>query len=238
MGVKLQASIESLRTWSTPSAALRPRSVEPPWFGSREAAPPTNERSPDPRSRLVDIRTQRNPRSCRTGKRPSWVHTAAAEGAGANGVLVEPSSPETIRTTLPEVLQLNPMLTGSALRRARVHRSSATAGDPVALWQLSSPRQLGPVPRAHRCRSDSDFPTERRAGAPAVGHCHRNTRRKPYSGTPAFFNPSMKASQWAKFARFRRSTLRRTGGPSLLRAAMYSCASSIKPRCPQQLISE
>ena len=61
---------------------------------------------------------------------------------------------------------------------------------------------------------------------------------KAYSGTPAFFNPSMNASQWAKLARFRRSTLSRTGGPSLLRAAMYSRASSIKPRCPQQLISE
>ena len=63
-------------------------------------------------------------------------------------------------------------------------------------------------------------------------------RTAAYSGTPAFLSPSMNTSQWAKFARFRRNTLSRTGGPSLLRAAMYSCASSISPRCPQQLISE
>jgi hypothetical protein len=35
----------------------------------------------------------------------------------------------------------------------------------------------------------------------------------------------------------RRRTLKRIEGPSLLRAAMYSWASSISPRCPQQLMS-
>lgn len=58
-----------------------------------------------------------------------------------------------------------------------------------------------------------------------------------YSGTPAFLRPSTNTSQWANFAKPIRIEFRVSGGPSRLLAAMNSCASSISPRCPQQLTS-
>ena len=61
--------------------------------------------------------------------------------------------------------------------------------------------------------------------------------RVTYSGTPALRSPSMNTSRCANGCRFARSTESRSGGPMALRRAMYSCASAIRPRWPQQLIS-
>jgi hypothetical protein len=58
-----------------------------------------------------------------------------------------------------------------------------------------------------------------------------------YSGTPAFFRPSMKTGAWAYPPRLRCRTLMRIGGPTRFLASMTKRASSSKPKWPQQLIN-
>src|SRR4051812_26624726 len=77
-GLKLEASIASLRTGSPPEphAAPRVRSDEPPCLGWSKAAPRATEPHRNQRSLLVEIPTRRNPRPCSSDRLPKPDQTA------------------------------------------------------------------------------------------------------------------------------------------------------------------